>query len=201
MRLFLLLSLSILVSTSGLFAQNVKVQSVQSPGKMAKIYDGDWWLASALERRSGFLEGVADCQTWVVRAEGFSGTSDQLVEKITRYYKTHPNDRRVLVIDIWRRVGAATSTKPLPNGEVWKEPHWYLNGLWWRQVSESERLGFLEGYLWCLRTQVNRPENAYSRSLSFYVDEIDEYVRAYPKADDESVATILERFRDGSKRQ
>ena len=200
MRLNTLIGISIAVTTSVAFPQSAKAQPVQRSGNMAKAYDGGWWLASAPDERSGFLEGSGDCLTWVAHADGYSGTSNQLADEITRYYKAHPDDKHTPVIDVWQRVREVPSSKPAQHGEVWKNPHWYLKGLWWRDSSESEQLGFLEGYLKCAGSLDNLQNGAYSSSVKSYMAKIDGYVRAHPKADDEAIAAILERFRDGSEK-
>ena len=198
MRFSMLVGLSIAVITSVAFPQSAKARRVRRSGNMAKAYDGEWWLASVSEERSGFLEGSADCLTWVAHADGYSGTSNRLADKITRYYKAHPDEKHTAVIDVWQRVREVSPSKPTQNGEVWKNAHWYLNGLWWRDSSESERMGFLKGYLWCVDSRDNPQKGAYSRSPGSYMAKIDEYVRVHPKADDEAIAAILERCRDGS---
>jgi hypothetical protein len=164
-----------------------------------KAHDGTWWLAAAPEERSGFLEGAADCLTWVLRVRGFSATSNQMVGKITRYYETHPDERRASPMDVWQRVGANSSAVPPRNGEVWKKPHWYLNGLWWRQSAAPERLGFLQGFLCCLRTRLGPPNDVYSRPIHWYAVRINEYIESHPEADDQAVATILALFTDGAR--
>jgi len=163
----------------------------------AKMYDGSWWLAIGSDDRSGFLDGAGDCLTSATRAKWLTIDVEQLPQKVTQYYKDHPAERTASIKDVWEKlVLTSRPRKPAPGGEVWNNPHGYYNGLWWRQGSDDNRLGFAEGYLWCLRTQVNPPTETYSHPVSYYVEKIDAYLQAHPKGDDEAVAIILSRFRD-----
>jgi hypothetical protein len=83
-------------------------------------------------------------------------------------------------------------------GETWKNAHWYLNGDWWAQEAQTEQLGFVEGYLWCMRTQVEGPHASYSKSDDFYREKINAFVTANPKLGNEAVAKTLARFKDAS---
>ena len=115
----------------------------------------EWWLRTDGEERSGFLNGIADCLTWNAHRRGFSETPSQVMDKIDRFYKSHPESASLDVIDVLQKVTAAPDTGNYAGGqgEIWKNAHWYLNGDWWVQSSEAEQLGFVEGYLWCMRTQ------------------------------------------------
>ena len=163
-------------------------------------YDGNWWLRAEGDERSGFIQGAADCLTWTAHEEGFSATPEELGDKITHYYKAHPQNLSVGVVEVWENVRPKEGLSgSAPNAETWTSPHWYLNGLWWRQGSRLENVGFVEGYLWCVTTRLKSPAQAYSRPIAYYADHISTYIRANPKADDQAVATILERFRDQGK--
>jgi hypothetical protein len=137
--------------------------------------------------------------TWTVHKTGFSETPEQIMDKIDSFYKTHPRSETLNVIDVWEKV--VDHPKPSKavdnsNPEVWKNAHWYLNGEWWRQGNEDEQLGFVEGYLWCLKTQVSAPTESYSGSASTYRRKIDAFVKANPKLGKEAVAVTLRRYRD-----
>jgi hypothetical protein len=73
-----------------------------------------------------------------------------------------------------------------------------MDGFWWTDETPDQKLGFIEGYLWCMRTHVPAPAERYSRSASFYVEKIDGFTRAngYSKANREKVALILKRYQD-----
>ncbi|MFI5176705.1 MAG: hypothetical protein ACHQKY_17735 [Terriglobia bacterium] len=120
--------------------------------------------------------------------------------KITRFYKVHPESADLTVVDVWRKIGGESTPNggTTPQGETWKNPHWYLDGFWWRGASEAERFGFLEGYLWCIQTHFPAPSEKYSKPVNFYVERIDAFVKANDssKANREAVALILRRYRD-----
>lgn len=165
--------------------------------KPQKPYDGKWWLLATPAERLGFLEGASDCLTWVAHAAGFSESSEILDPKITAYFKAHAEEVRTPVVEVWQRVPASFFSSPIEKkSETWNNPHWYLNGLWWRQSSESERHGFLEGYLWCMNNGVPSPAETYSHPPSDYAARIDAYTKARHSADDEAIANILSRFKD-----
>jgi hypothetical protein len=80
-------------------------------------------------------------------------------------------------------------------GETWKNPHWYLNGDWWRQSSRDEQLGFVEGYLWCMQTRVKPPHRQrYPQPAEYYADKISAYVNSHDHGADEAIADILARY-------
>ena len=121
-------------------------------------------------------------------------------EEITRYFETHPSEKTMPVIDVWRKLAEGlTSKNPSEGGETWKNAHWYLNGLWWHQTSELEHIGYLKGYLRCMRTHTESPLQTYSRPVTYYLNQIDTYVTTYPKADNEAIANILSRLQDKPK--
>ena len=76
----------------------------------------------------------------------------------------------------------------------YKNPHGFLDGGWYKQSSEAERFGFLEGYVGCLRTYVKGQQ--YSRPIHYYDDRIWDYVGGHPRSYNEAIANILFRFRD-----
>lgn len=161
-------------------------------------FEREWWLKTDADERSGFLNGASDCLTWTAHKNGFNATPEQIMDKIDKYYKTHPGSANLNVIDVWQMIAnqLKVSKGTEDPGETWKNAHWYLDGLWWRQSSEDEQLGFVEGYIWCMKTQVSAPTESYSRSASFYRRKIDAFVRANPKLSNEAVAVTLHRFRD-----
>lgn len=174
-----------------------QVSHSQKPQKQQRAYDGNWWTSADREEQSGFMQGIRDCLTWTAHVPGFSYTPEQLQDRISRYYREHPKERQVSVVDVWRKlVAAEPPAQPPKGGETWSNPHWYLNGLWWSGESERARLGFLEGYLWCVQTCVPSPSESYTKPIPHYIKQIDSYLRTHPKGDDEAVADILCRFAD-----
>lgn len=168
----------------------------QSP----ESYDGYWWLQAEAGEKSGFLNGAADCLVWTAHEKWVSHSTDWVSPKIAGYYQTHTSDRAVPIIDVWRKlVSEAPPATPSKGGEVYASPHGYFTGLYWRQSSELERLGFLEGYLSCLRTRVPSPAENYSAPASYYAEKITDYVFEHPETENVAIAAILARFRDAPK--
>jgi hypothetical protein len=162
------------------------------------MFAGTWWLKSDAEERAGLLNGVADCMTWTAHKKGFNATPEQLTDRVSKFYASHPEAVTLSVIDVWRKLDdrPQPSTGTEGQGGTWKNAHWYLNGDWWAQISEDQQLGFVEGYLWCLRTQVLPPTDSYSASPDTYRRKIDAFVKANPKLGKEAVAVTLRRYRD-----
>jgi hypothetical protein len=162
------------------------------------LYDGNWWLAAAHEERLEFLNGAGDCLEWAVHAE-WPHPVDQLEDLIQSYYETHPTARKQAITTVWRKVlSSAPPQKPRSSGgEVWTNPHGFFNGFYWRQGSEVQNRGFLEGYLWCMQACAKRPSAKFSQGVDYYFSQISGYIQSHPEtADTESIASILFRFRD-----
>ena len=161
-------------------------------------FDGRWWFNTNSGERSGFINGVADCMTWSAHEKGFNATPEQLVDEITRFYKENPSSTNATIVDAWRIIIKKSSRNPSPQGETWRNPHWYLDGFWWKEASGAERVGFVEGYLWCMRTYVCTATEIYSKPVSFYLEKINASVaeNGSSKANRDAVALILRRYGD-----
>jgi len=184
-----------------MFALNTWGQSSQPAANASRtnlIIDGKGWLKADAEERFGFINGAVDCLTWTAHQKGFNGTPEQLADKISNYYKAHPEATDLTVIDVWARVAPQSDTNRTPEGrgETWKNAHWYLNGDWWGQINRSEARGYLEGYLWCIDNRVIPKTESFSQSVSFYQKKIDSYIDAHPNSGREAVAIILSKFCD-----
>ncbi len=148
-----------------------------APNKSAREeqeYDGNWWASADRDRREGFFWGAGDCLGWEanIGPDFFSGAtryinSDSFDKEVSGYYERHPSERGLRVIEVWRKVAVqmGRDTPQTKGGEVYTNPHGFLDGLWFRGVSQSERLGFLQGYLECLKGYVSKPKARYSRSV------------------------------------
>jgi hypothetical protein len=183
-------------------------QPTLSTAQTNQHFDGKWWGNTSADEHLGFLDGADDCLTWTAPKQiwprnqrGFGGTWSQLNNAIGKFYKDHPELYDLTVFDVWKRVIQQSSRKPVAgseNAETWTNPHWYMDGFWWMDETPDQKLGFIEGYLWCMRTHVPAPAERYSRSASFYVEKIDGFTRANgdSKANREKVALILRRYQD-----
>ncbi len=164
-------------------------------------YDGIWWAAADHYERDGFFWGAADCQRWDAHVPVSYDTSDEAFEAITSYYDAHPGSRALPVVEVWKRVAAQVPIpKPLKGGEVYNNPHGFFDGSWYKQSADSERFGFLEGYIGCLRTYVKGSAEGYPKPIHYYDDKIWDYVDAHGlKGSLEPVANILRRFHEQLK--
>jgi hypothetical protein len=196
MRNFLLLPLLLMLAVCG-WSQSLEPVKAE---EKSQHFDGKWWSKTSSEEHSGFINGAADCLTWTAHKKGFNATPEQLVDKITKFYKEHPQSAELNVVDVWQKLWSKTppSAAAAHSGETWKNAHWYLDGFWWLDETTDQKQGFVEGYLWCMGTQVPAPSETYSKPVSFYVEKIDAFTRANAdsKADREKVAVILRRYKD-----
>ncbi len=191
------LSLVLVLAVSGWTQTS---QPAVNAAHTTQAFDGKWWSKASADERSGFINGAADCLTWTEHEKGFNATPEQLADKISKFYKEHPESADVNVVEVWKKTWdktppPASAAQP---GETWKNAHWYLDGFWWLDATQDERQGFVEGYLWCMRTHVPDSQDTYSKSAGYYVEKIDAFTRANSnsKADREKVASILRRYRD-----
>ena len=146
------------------------------------------------------MNGLADCMTWEAHKKGYNAAPEQLDERITKFYQTNAASKDLSILAAWQKVpSTGKQAAALKGGETWSNPHWYLNGDWWVKADRPEQQGFLEGYLWCLRTQVEEPHASFSKSDSFYWEKVNAFVTANPKLGREAVAKTLATFRDRPK--
>jgi len=151
--------------------QSGRTDVSQEAGRTS-VYDGRWWLNADPSTRTGFLEGIRD---YLVASgeKGPAGTAEYGVGKISGFYTQNIAERSLLVPAAWKRVLAdSPPPKASPGAEVWEGPHGYYRGRWYYTGARGERLGYLEAYLWCLRTYAKVPAAAYPRSLEFYDGQI-----------------------------
>ena len=159
-------------------------------------YDGRWWASADENERSGFIAGTGSCLDTDGLQKIFWGDYRSIDDAIGSYYKEHPKDRTLSVMEVWGKVGSTVQErKRLEGGERYRQPGG-AEGDWYKRASRSERLGFLEGYLACLDTYFNDPPQTYSLAINYYDDRISKYVESKPSAEEEEVGEILSRFRD-----
>jgi hypothetical protein len=77
----MVLALAVPVCGPAAWAQGTAERAHQRITKKAETFDGYWWSAADPDERSGFLEGTADCLTWIVHAQDFSGTPYRLTSR------------------------------------------------------------------------------------------------------------------------
>jgi hypothetical protein len=186
-----------------------KTEKAQAgPAKKTQTYDG-YWLQAAKDiknvdaeetrERLAVLEGVCKCRVQVTHAKFQAGASYSLSRRLSAYYAAHPSERRLNVLEVWQRLPEkpARQSSDLDAGEVHTEAE--SDELWWMPASEQEKLSYVEGYLWCMRTMgVSSP--SFSREPGFYVQKIDQYYQEFAttksRNDPDPIQTILSRYQD-----
>jgi len=161
-------------------------------------YDGKWWAEADNYEREGFLWGADDCERWDAHVPSSYRVPE---EEISRYYQTHPGDRGLAVVEVSKKLAPHIRIQKPPEGaEDYTNRHGFFDGSWYRLGSESERFGFLEGYIGCLRTYVKGGVASYPKPIHYYDDKIWDYVDTQGlKGSQEAVADILSRFRSKTK--
>src|ERR1022692_4524784 len=139
------------------------VSGWSQPPQAGQHFDGKWWSKTSSDEHAGFINGASDCLTWTAHEKGFNATPEEAVDKITKFYKEQHESADLSVVEVWKRISDRTprgdaSAQP---GETWKNAHWYLDGFWWQDETPAQKQGFVEGHLWCMRTQVPGPSETY----------------------------------------
>src|ERR1700732_4086862 len=94
------------------------------PAKEIIAYGGKWWASADQNERSAFITGVDDCLSADAGLGGFWGTAASIDDSIDEYYKTHPQDGTVSVMEVWGKVGPSVRVpNPLEGGERYRNPH------------------------------------------------------------------------------
>lgn len=65
--------------------------SNQQLARQERTFDGEWWLSLDSGEQSGFLNGAADCLTWVARAKWLTHSVEGLEERIPDFYAIRLN--------------------------------------------------------------------------------------------------------------
>jgi hypothetical protein len=170
-------------------------------GTKAKTFDGAWWMNADYSERAGFIDGFSDCAVWSAHIYAFNTTPEQVVDRITDQYQSHKEDLKQSVIETWQ-VQAKTITAPKePSaGETWKNPHWYLNADWWLGENHDLHAGYIEGFAFCAETLLPSGRGRYSRPTDYYTKMIHSYLTVHKSANKVSVASILQRFQDSTRK-
>ncbi|HKV43598.1 MAG TPA: hypothetical protein VJT32_02805 [bacterium] len=173
-------------------------------------YDGQWWRSVSADERGGFVDGYIDC--YVYEYKGPAGFSDHsasaLVRLIDEYYSKHLSDLRESVPSTLSRFRDRPGDTPAANaegGEVHFEPHGYFDGTYWKGMSDSGRVGFVEGYVSCHADQSRNAGGVFKESPTAYRDLVSRWYGLNVETgginavrEHEKVADVLYRVRSGS---
>lgn len=140
-----------------------------------------WWIGITEGERQGFLNGYSDCE-----ASGWGISESELSSRITAYYSSHRTST-IGALQLARKISRSVPPPPnLPGAEVYTNRHAYFDGLWWKGVPDDEDLGYVEGYLVCLRHPVTKP------AAQRLADAITAWYRQHPDKEDRAIAYVLE---------
>jgi len=155
-------------------------------GQAAKHYDGSWWISISKSEQLGFVSGYVDCNDTELQGTNFLGSYDALRQEVSDYYQRNPTGQGMAAGDILLRVGAASGKTPenadqgvktqAPHGtpEVSSQPG-FFNGDYWAQADGEERLGYIEGYLWCHRHRHSQRRARFSKSAIKYREMVNDW--------------------------
>lgn len=156
---------------------------------------GRQWFANATRPEiGGFLNGYYDClPDPAIRAlPGWSMSNSEMTDRIADYYAQHGADLSVAQVATAIAKASPGRTRD-PHAEAHPGRHGFFDGLWWKGGSDSERLGYVEGFLTCLK----RPTTA-KRSRG-----IEEAVTAWyagnPDRESSPIASVLQQVLKASE--
>ena len=195
----------LLVLSLVLFASAQEIPPIGQRGRLpntpTKTVNGTLWLRMTDDERAGFVDGYEDCYIYDSKGKQTTTgwTSNDYVKAVTAYYTDHQDLAAIAVTVVLQNLDHTGKPRTVPKGgEHWKEAHGYYDGLWWRQSSENEQLGYVQGYLACYRRLLVASPTTFSKPPNAYWSLMNAYITQNPKSDDEKLANILKRYADPS---
>src|SRR5687768_9067542 len=137
------------VTEAGINAETRAI-GIQASGQ--KRFDRKWWIAAFPDEQQGFIVGFSDCYYDTLRRKIRSkATTGEFQEALNQFYARQGDQISTTVPEFLERLFRTlrSNVQRQAGGEVWNERHGYLDGGYWNQSSDKERLGFLEGYIQC----------------------------------------------------
>lgn len=174
---------SILICFSGALAQPQPTSRV-----MGDQFDRRWFMNAPNGEIKGFINGYYDCLPNPAQRSmpGWSMPTKSMVDRITDFYAQH-KATRLNVAQVAQKVAAnGPVSHPAPGGEVYTNRHGYYDGLWWKGASGDEQLGYVEGYLVCLKRQAPKSESQRTAIA------ISNWYRKHPSKEDRAIAYVFE---------
>jgi hypothetical protein len=134
-------------------------------------YDRAWWNATDTDQRTEFLAGYGDCALHDLGQGDLANAQWNVIEpEITRYYSSHAEAVETVPV-LFVRFGSARPPSTDPAPEVYPGPHGFFDGDYWRQLSEPERTGFVQGYFACYQSGP-RGHGLHDHPVEWYVDKV-----------------------------
>jgi len=159
-------------------------------------YDGLWWLTIDNRQRMLFIDGFRACYFHLVDRHTHLYDEDPrlaYVPRLNAYLHDHPEATTESVESLlWKISGppyARTVHHPAKGNESGDEVQqkWgpYDDGEEWRGLSDTDRLGTIQGFLECYDKHTNHEHGTFSRPREWYVKKISGWYGVKP--DDEGV--------------
>ncbi len=182
-------------------------------GQATLHYDGNWWISISKSEQLGFVSGYVDCNDTELHGTDFLGAYEHFRQEVSDYYQGNPTASDMAAGDVLLRVGAAAAktaensshgaTTQVPHGtpEVMSQPGSF-NGEYWVQADGEERLGYIEGYLWCHQHRQSKRKARFSKSAVEYRDLVNDYYFSDSAGSrvDTPISDVLYRVRDQTSR-
>lgn len=160
-------------------------------------YDSVWWQSAPKDERTQFVAGYLDCAAYDLGDTKLTDAQWNVIEpKITTFYNSQPKSVHKTVPSLIVTL-AVSSHSTDPAGERHPGKHGIFKGDYWRQITPSGRLGFVEGYTAC-RASMPEQKRFAVHSAAWYVDQISNTYRLTADNDIEDsrasgkIATIIQ---------
>ncbi len=139
-----------------------------------KFRGGAWWQSAPPDEQRGYLAGYIDCAVWDGGLSRLGKLSwFALAPKVSARYAKRADTSTLLVSTVLKElVNAEPISSAGGGGEEYPGKHGFFDGEYWRQSQPEHRLGFIEGYVDCWRTegiggaQFSKPSGKYVDQLS-----------------------------------
>jgi hypothetical protein len=179
----------------------------------SSAYDRKWWFSVSKNQRLEFLEGYMAC--YISDTDGkikFTESSYAYEPRVTNYLQSDSDEQTKSIEEIFWKMAQPPYARPRRRlagpAEEWKGKYGYLDGDYWRQQREPDRIGFIQGFLYCYSKHAKLKRGSFSRPASWYVEAISKWYGV--KSDDPAeidlarintkIPEVLFRFRDAGTR-
>lgn len=134
-------------------------------------YNYFWWQSTPQDERTQFVAGYLDCAVYDLGKTNLAEAQWNVIEpKITTYYASQPESIHRTVPSLILTLGVNShSTDQAAEHHPGK--HGIFDGDYWRQITPSGRVGFVEGYTACRDSKPGRNQFA-AHSAAWYVGQI-----------------------------
>lgn len=157
---------------------------MSTPAWSTDVLDGNAWRTWTQDERDGFVTGYYDCYVFEKGQKGPAGARREWIDAISDYYEVHPDNLKQSIGNAF----VATASQR-PRMEVSARRDSIFDGDLWRQMSNADRLRYVQAYMACRFSEFGlRPsrdaENYASRvSRWFGIDKNDVGVINLERAD------------------